>query len=340
MARASSSMREVRKMSMWMQLRNRPGWADRAARSGMAVAAALLMALALAPAAQAGGGAGIGPMGPHPAVSSGPPAAVNQPDLICDGSSVAKVAGLSGSAQVQGPNGAVHPLGCDGAVRACETVITGPGAQVSLTQGGLFAQLGANSRVQIGGGSKGPSFFLHDGTLRVIDQRTGKVEPYLVTTPQAKARANGGDAQIQVLAQRAAATTQVCSEDARVSITGGKHHATVAPGMCSQAEATGLTSSPSTSPAMQLAGPMQCSFSVSDLADLFQPGSVAAPPMAAAGFPTVGPASIVQRQPCDVPGAVCGFPLTVPGPPPSQTIGEQQPGRIPVGAPGFGPPLE
>lgn len=326
MARSSSTVRE-----MWKRKRNGSSWTSWTARAGTAGAAALFLAVAVAPAAQAGGDQGIGPMGPAPAVSSGPPAPVNQPKLVCDGSAVAQVVGLSGTAQVQGPNGAVHPLACDGAVHACDTVVTDPGSQVSLTQGDLFAQLGAESRLQIGGGSAGPSFFLHDGSLRVVDQRTGKVAPYQVATPQATARATGGDAQVQVLAQRAAASTRVCSQDARVEVTSGKRHATVAPGMCSEAQARTLQSSPATSPGMQLAGPMQCSFAVSDLASLFRPGDVAAPPMAGVGFPGVTPATLVHRQPCDVPGSVCGFPIT-PQSAPSQTIREQPPGTTgPVG---------
>jgi len=268
--------------------------------------AAALLCWALAPfSASAGGDAGIGGIRAGlPLVETGPPASLQAPDLACDGSTVAQVVGLSGVVLAQVPGQAPRNLACDDVVRACETLVTSPGARVGLLADDVFAQVDTDSRLEIGGGS-GVSLFLHSGGVRLIDTRGADAPDYHVGTPYARISGHGGDAELRVGVQRTSAVTLACSHAGTLHVASGKRDAQAEAGSCREADGRSLRRLQAGEPRIGLPDAMDCGFEVATWKD-FAPGDVAAPPFGPAAFPGVAAAQAFRRQPCDIPGSACG----------------------------------
>jgi len=204
------------------------------------------------------------------------------------------------AARVQAPGGASRSLACDDGLRACEELVTDPGASVGFLSGDVLVRVGGGSRVALAGTEGAPDLFVHSGTVRATDGRKAGAAPVRLTTRDLAASASGADTELTA----GPGPSRLCAYDGSAAIEAGAASRTVGAGQCLAAEGGGVASAGAVADAAQgLEAPGFCSYAVA-LTDSLAPGDVAAPP--AEVFPGGGPAGDVVRQPCDKPGAGCG----------------------------------
>ena len=312
---------------------------------GLAMVALLLAAPGLA---RAGGDSGMAGAAAPPPVASGPPTPIQEPDLRCDGSVVAQVVTLSGSVRAQAAGAAPRSLACDDPIRACDTLVTGSGAHVGLLVAGVLAQLDGDSRVSLGAGSS-PRLFVHSGGVRLVDPRPATAEPWQVGTPQGPIHGTAGDAEVRVGQEHTASSSSVCLRRGAGHIAASGAAGGVAAGQCAQLEGGELRRAALRAGSIELASALSCPVELAGAAGRFSPGDVAAPPFGLGAFPAVPAADTFRREPCDVPGSICGKglsgtggftdpnPATGPGGPGFGGFTDPNPDTGP-GGPGFGGP--
>jgi len=261
------------------------------ARSPQLLAIALSAAL-LAPVASFADG--VAEPAPPPVSAAPPPAPrENSPGPCVGDAPVGQVVAVSGAATSGG-----RSLACDDGL-ACEEVVTGPGASLSLLSGDVLVRVGPDSRVTIAGSEGAPDLFVHKGSVRSTDARKAGAAPVRLTTRDLAASASGADAELAT----GAGPSRLCAYEGSAVVEAGASSRTVGAGQCLAAQGGGVASfAAAGEPSLGQGAPGFCAFEVA-LDDSLAPGDVAAPPVAI--FPGGDPASDIQRDPCDEPGAGC-----------------------------------
>jgi hypothetical protein len=238
-----------------------------------------------------------------PSVSAAPPPLAPQANAPapCEGNApVGQVVAVSGAAHAQAPGQAPRSLACDDALRACEELVTEPGASLGFLSGDVLVRVGGGSRVSLGGSEGAPDLFVHQGSVRSTDGRPAGAAPVRLVTRDLAASATGADAELEA---GAGAPSRLCAYDGSAAVEAGAASHTLAAGQCLAAEGGGVTRfAAAGAPALGLAGPGFCAYEVA-LDDSLTPGDVAAPPPDV--FPGGDPAGDAPRDPCDKPGASC-----------------------------------
>jgi len=257
-----------------------------------------LAALALAPAA--GFADGVAEPKPPPVSSAPPPQPHANAPAACSGDApLGQIVSVSGGAHAQAPGGASRALACDDGLRACEELVTDPGASVGFLSGDVLVRVGGGSRVALAGTEGAPDLFVHQGTVRATDGRKAGAAPVRLATRELAASASGADTELV-----AGPPSRLCTYDGSAAVEAGAASRTVRAGQCLAAEGGGVASAGAAGDAAQgLEAPGFCAYAVA-LTDSLAPGDVAAPPPDI--FPGGRPAGDVVRQPCDKPGAGCG----------------------------------
>jgi len=260
-----------------------------------------LLALALAAAAPAPSFAdGVAEPKPPPVSAAPPPAPHDNAPAACTGDApVGQVVAVSGAAHAQAPGQAPRALACDDGLRACEELVTEPGASLGFLSGDVLVRVGGGSRVALAGTEGAPDLFVHQGTVRATDGRRASTAPVRLTTRDLAASATGADAELSA----GAGPSHLCTYAGSSAVEAGASSRTVGAGQCLAAERGGVASfAASGEPSLGLEAPGFCSYEVA-LDDSLTPGDVAAPPLDF--FPGGNPANDVARSPCDQPGSSC-----------------------------------
>ncbi len=237
-----------------------------------------------------------------PPVSAAPPAPAPRAfaPAVCVGDApIGQVVSVAGAAHAQAPGEAPRSLACDDALRACEEIVTAPGASLGFLSGDVLVRVGGDSRVALAGAEGAPNLFVHQGAVRSTDGRSAGAAPVKLGTRDLAASASGADAELSV---GAAGPSRLCTYAGSAAVEAGATSRTLAAGQCLAAEGGGVASFAAVGePALGLEAPGFCAFEVA-LDDSLTP-SVGAPP--ADIFPGGDPADDVPRDPCDEPGSGC-----------------------------------
>src|SRR5688572_20949030 len=114
-----------------------------------------LLAIAFTAAALAASAAfadGVAEPAPPPVSAAPAPAPrANQPGPCVGDAQVGQVVAVSGAAHAQAPGQASRGLACDAPLRACEELVTEPGASISFLSGDVLVRVGGGSRVAVAG---------------------------------------------------------------------------------------------------------------------------------------------------------------------------------------------
>jgi hypothetical protein len=263
-----------------------------------------LLAIALAAAALAPSASfadGVAEPAPPPVSAAPPPAPrENAPGPCVGDAPVGQVVAVSGAAHAHAPGQAPRSLACDDALRACEEIVTEPGASLGFLSGDVLVRVGGGSRVALRGSEGAPDLFVHNGSVRSTDGRSAGAAPVRLTTRDLAASAVGADAELDT---SASGPSRLCAYDGSAVVEAGASSRTVGAGQCLAAQGGGVASfAAAGDPSLGLDAPGFCAFEVA-LDDSLAPGDVAAPPVAI--FPGGDPAGDIRRDPCDEPGAGC-----------------------------------
>jgi hypothetical protein len=224
----------------------------------------------------------------------------NTPGPCVGDAQVGQVVAVSGAAHAHAPGQAPRSLACDDALRACEEIVTEPGASLGFLSGDVLVRVGGGSRVALAGSEGAPDLFVHNGSVRSTDGRSAGAAPVKLATRDLAASASGADAE---LSAGAAGPSRLCAYAGSSVVEAGASSRTLGAGQCLAAERGGVASfAAAGDPALGLEGPGFCAYEVA-LDDTLSPGDVAAPPLDV--FPGGDPADDVPRDACDVPGAGC-----------------------------------
>ncbi len=272
------------------------------ARGRIAAGAALLLALGLP------GGAGAD-------VSED--LAIGVPPECTATGDVGQLVAVSGAVHARTADGRLRSLACDDVLRACETLVTSPGARAGLLAQDVYAEVTPDTRVRVGLREGLPEFYVQSGGVRLVDAREGGGAPLEVGTPHGSGRATGADSEWWVRFEGGAGETRVCAHERDVALqplsgAGG----TAAAGRCAVLDTGGVHLAEGADPTIAIAAALTCDF---DVAGELSPTDVAAPPFGFGAFPDVLAADAFQRSPCDDPGSGCRGPVTptpTPTPPP------------------------
>jgi len=248
---------------------------------------------ALAPLA--GFADGVGPEKPAHATEAPAPRSAERAE--CSGNApIGRVASVQGDVQAFSPDGSSRALACDGEVRACETIVTGLGADVALLIDEAVVQLGPETRAELSAHSA-PEVALERGAVRVVDLREVAGERVQLYTPALSASTGRGDAELT----RDGDNVRVCAHDEPIVVLARDGAKTVAAGSCLATDVSGaLAASAAGAAALAVSDGAACPFHVAVLPGLAPPVSSAPP----AG-PEIPPFDPPGRDSCDDPGSGC-----------------------------------
>lgn len=246
-------------------------------------------------------------------------------DRSCEGDPeqvVGHVVAKAGAVHAQSPDGEPRSLSCNDVIRACDTIITSPGARIGVLTGEVYAQVDMGSRLQIGSAGDQPSLMLRSGALRVIDARGTDAVAIPLSTPHLATRALGTDTELWVTD---AGSTRLCNHLASLQVKGhqGGDSLDVAAG-CVESGGHGVSAQAPSSPSIDVQDTPSCEV---EIAGMFTPLDVAAPQFGFASFPDVGAADNFGRGACEA--SNCPNRVTpTPNPTPRRT--PRRPNRIRV----------
>jgi hypothetical protein len=273
--------------------------ASRTPHRTLSLLAIAFSAAALAPSA--GFADGVEEPKPPPVSAAPPPAPrANEPGPCVGDAPVGQVVAVSGAAHALAPGQAPRALACDDALRACEEIVTEPGASLGFLSGDVLVRVGPGSRVALAGSEGAPDLFVHSGAVRTTDGRSAGAAPVKLTTRDLAASASGADAE---LTTGAGGPSRLCAYEGSATVAAGASSRSVAAGQCLAAQDSGVASfAAAGEPARGRVAPRGGAVEVGH-DDTLSPGDVAAPPLDI--FPGGDPAADVPRDPCDDPGAGC-----------------------------------
>ncbi len=260
-----------------------------------------------------------------PALATAEPATTTaEEQAACSGEGVvAEAVAVRGAVFAQAPGKEKRSLSCDGAVYACETVTTAPGASVALLGEDLYVQLDGDAAARVGEDGDAPKVFLDQGWLRVLPGDA----PVLVVTRHASFEAREADVEFSLQTRATGPYARACVHGGDLGVwpAGEGDALDLGEGACVEAEAHHAQPRPGQAPVMAAASPLACG--LPDLAVELLPFDVSAGP--SSDFPEVRTASHFLRRPCD--GSSCfGVPQ---GPPPVRPPPTRPPTGPPVGPP-------
>jgi len=252
-----------------------------------------LALVALAPLA--GFADGVGPEKPAHATTAPPPRSAERAECVGN-APIGRVASVQGDVTAVAPDGSSRALECDGELRACETIVTGLGADVALLIDEAVVQLGPETRAQLAA-RPAPEVALEGGAVRVVDLREVAGDRVQLYTPALSASTGRGDAEVQ----REGDSVRVCAHDEPLVVMARDGAKTVPAGSCLATDVSGaLAASPASAPATALGDGAACPFHVAALPGIAPP--VSSPPPAGPEIPPFDPPG---RDSCDDPGSGC-----------------------------------
>jgi hypothetical protein len=238
---------------------------------------------------------GAGPIRAPHASQAPAPRSAERGDCTPSGP-IGQVASVHGDVRAVAPDGSSRALGCDDAVSACEGVVTGAGASLSLLVDDAVVQIGPDSQVELSA-RPAPEIAVERGAVRVVDARGEAAQRVQLFTPELSASTGRGDAEIT----RAGEEVRVCAHDEPLVVMARDGAKTVPAGSCLATSALGgIAGSAAGAPGVALGDTASCPFYVAAAPGLLPP--VASP---AAG-PAVDPFDAFGRDSCDDPGSGCG----------------------------------
>jgi hypothetical protein len=291
---------------------------------------AVLLGLALVLPAPASGD-GVEEPAPPPVSAAPPPVArANEPGPCAAGAPLGQVVALTGAAHAQAPGEAPRALACDDRLRACDEVVTAPGASAGILAGDVLLRIGPDARVRVEGSEAAPELFVHRGSVRSSDARAPGAAPVRLTSRDLAASASGADCELETAA---GGPSRLCAHAGSVAVQAGAASHTLAAQQClASLLGDAPTFAAAGAPTLGVEAPGFCAFEVA-LADALAPGAVAAPGFG--GFPDIGPAQDITRDPCDRPGSACaGAASEIPFDDPDPVPGCGAPGVVCGGGPG------
>jgi hypothetical protein len=243
----------------------------------------------------------VEPTPPPVSAAPPPPAPRAYAPAACVGDAkVGQVVAVTGTAHAQAPGQPPRPLACDGALLACEEIVTAPGASLAFLSGDVLVRVGGDARVTLAGTEQAPDLFVQRGALRSTDGRSVGAAPVQLGSRDLAASASGADAELET---KQAGPSRLCAYAGSAAVEVGATSRSLRAGECLAAEGGGVASfAAAGEPTLGLGAAGFCEFEVA-LDDSLAPGDVAAPPLDF--FPAGGVGDDVPRDPCDEPGAGC-----------------------------------
>lgn len=262
-------------------------------RSSSCRSVVLTCLLAALPAASFADGAG-NPKRPHASEAPAPRSA-ERAECVPSGP-LANVASVSGDVRAVAPDGSSRALGCDDAVNACETIVTGAASSAALLIDDAVVQVGENTSAQLAE-RPAPEVALESGAVRVLDARDAAAERVQLHTPLATASTGRGDAEIS----RRGDLVRICAHDEPLVVMARDGAQTLAAGSCFETNAgTAVAGGAAGPPSVAIADGASCPFEVAGTPSAVPP--VSAPPP---GGPGIDPFDPPGRDSCDEPGSGC-----------------------------------
>jgi hypothetical protein len=235
-----------------------------------------------------------------PPVSAAPPPAPRDhaPGPCQTDAPIGQVIAFTGTARAAAPGQAPRALGCDDPV-ACEEIVTSADGSLAFLSGDVLVHVGPGARIGLDGSEGAPEVFVHEGSVRTTDARSGDAAPVRLAARDLSASAAGAELE---LATAEAAASRICAFDGEASVDAGPSAATLRAGECFAADGGALATTAAAGPSVGVGNPGICGYAVA-LDEHLLPSDVAAPDLFS--FPAFAPAGDLVRDPCDDPGSGC-----------------------------------
>jgi hypothetical protein len=258
------------------------------------------------------------------------------------GDAVGEVTSASGDVRAIGPDGSERTLSCGDDIFHGDTLATGAGSHVGVLSGDYLTQVPDSSRVlfaQTGGGA--PDATLKRGKVRIIDVREGDGEIARLAAGNAHVRVAGNDAEAYLLSEKVGDYAMFCEWDAPLDVVRNDEQKLADPEQCVIAKPTEpLYVADAHDERIQASEIETCPPDLGALATLDPHFNPISSRDVAAGPPPLDWSSLAEpleppgRNPCELPGSVCGA-ITglTPVTPGIGVVSEPPPGTGP--APGF-----
>lgn len=160
------------------------------------------------------------------------------PGPCTGGARIGPVVALRGEASVRAPGGESRRLACNDVIRACDEVVTEPGASLSLFAGDVLVRLGPDAGVVVSGTAAAPVLFVVRGAVRSTDGSGSPAESVQLRSRELTAVAAGADAELEVRPDDG--PSRVCAYTGAAAVTVGASARRVAAGQCLAAKSGGV----------------------------------------------------------------------------------------------------
>jgi hypothetical protein len=162
-----------------------------------------------------------------------------EPSEPCTGGArIGPVVALRGEASVRAPGGESRRLACDDVIRACDEVVTAPGASLALFADDVLVRLGPDAGVVVSGSAAAPVLFVARGAVRSTEGSAWPAESVQLRSRELTAVAAGADAELEV--RPAGGPTRLCAYTGEAAVTVGENARRVAAGQCLAAKGGGV----------------------------------------------------------------------------------------------------
>jgi hypothetical protein len=246
-----------------------------------------------------------------------------------DAAVAGRVTAVDGAATAQQPGDEPRTLRCGDPVYADDRLNTAEDARLGVMLGDVFAQLPAESALQLGHTADlTPDVRLEQGGVRLIDPRAGGALGYLAAL-DARAEVMGNDVEAYLFSEKVGPYAMLCEWDAPLRVSRNDERELASPGNCIVAKQTEpLYVAKAHEQRIAALADEVCEIDPGALAALagdparhLTPAAVAAAGplagVATAGFGESTPSStdVFSPEACDSPGSGCGtdIPVTADG---------------------------
>lgn len=240
-----------------------------------------------------------------------------------DAAVAGRVTAVDGTATAQQPGDEPRTLRCGDPVYADDRLNTAKDARLGVLLGDVFAQLPADSALQLGHTADlTPDVRLEQGGVRLIDPRAGGAMGYLAAL-DARAEVMGNDVEAYLFREKVGPYAMLCEWDAPLRVSRNDERELASPGNCIVAKQTEpLYVAKAHDQRIAALADEICEIDPGALAALagdparhLTPAAVAAagplPGVTSAGFAESSPSSMgtFSASPCDSPGSGCATPI-------------------------------
>jgi hypothetical protein len=166
------------------------------------------------------------------------PAGRAEPGACTGDARIGPVVALSGDAAAVAAGQPPRALGCNAVLRACEEIVTAPGASLAFLAGDVLVRLGPDAHVRVSGSASAPALFVVRGAVRSTDGSGRAAESVRLRSRELAAVAASADTELE--ARPADGPTRLCAYAGEATVAVGESSRRVAAGHCLAAKGGGV----------------------------------------------------------------------------------------------------